>query len=77
MPSEIVSPGTKMLRFLTPTEEWARRTGKPVSVPANWPFMLAEIFVAKDDADLDDIHGGCYEELCEGVLRSRDLPLSV
>ena len=49
MPSEIVSPGTKMLRFLTPTEEWAQRTGKPASVPANWPYMLAEIFVAKDD----------------------------
>ena len=39
-----------MLRFLTPTEAWAQRTGKPVSLPANWPFMLAEIFVAKDDA---------------------------
>jgi hypothetical protein len=50
MPSEIVSPGTKMLRFLTPTEEWAQRTGKPISVPANWPYMLAEIFIAKDDA---------------------------
>jgi hypothetical protein len=48
MPSEIVSPGTKMLRFVTPTEDWVQRTGKPVSVPANWPFMLAEIFVAND-----------------------------
>jgi hypothetical protein len=49
MPSEIVSPGTKMLRFLTPTEQWAQRTGNPISVPAKWPFMLAEIFVAEDD----------------------------
>jgi hypothetical protein len=39
-----------MLRFLTPTEEWARRIGNPVSVPAKWPFMLAEIFVAEDGA---------------------------
>jgi hypothetical protein len=49
MPSEVVSPGTRMLRFLTPTEEWARRMGNPVSIPAEWPFMLAEIFVAEDD----------------------------
>jgi len=49
MPSEIVSPGTKILRFLTPTEQWAQRTGSTVSVPANWPYMLAEIFVAEDD----------------------------
>ena len=49
MPSEVVSPGTRMLRFLTPTEEWAGRIGNPVSVPAQWPFMLAEIFVADDD----------------------------
>ena len=49
MSSEVVSPGTRMLRFLTPTEEWARRIGNPVSVPAQWPFMLAEIFVAEDD----------------------------
>ena len=49
MPSEVVSPGTKMPRFLTPTKEWARRIGNPVSVPAKWPFMLAEIFVAEDD----------------------------
>jgi hypothetical protein len=49
MPSEVVSPGTKMLRFLTPTEEWARRIGNPVSVLAEWPFMLAEIFVAEDN----------------------------
>jgi hypothetical protein len=49
MPSEVVSPGTRMLRFLTPTEGWAQRIGNPVSVPAQWPFMLAEIFVAEDD----------------------------
>ena len=49
MPSEVVSPGSRMLRFLTPTEEWARRIGNQVSVPAEWPFMLAEIFVAEDD----------------------------
>ena len=39
-----------MLRFLTPTEEWARRIGNPVTVPVQWPFMLAEISVAEDDA---------------------------
>jgi hypothetical protein len=38
-----------MLRFLTPTEGWARRVGNPIGVPAEWPFMLAEIFVAEDD----------------------------
>src|SRR5713226_8206468 len=43
MPSEVVSPGTKMLRFLTPTEEWARRIGNPVSVPAQWPFVFAAL----------------------------------
>jgi hypothetical protein len=52
MPSEVVSPGTRMLRFLTPTEEWARRIGNPVSVPAQWPFMLAEIFVAEESVHL-------------------------
>ena len=35
MPSEIVSPGTKILRFLTPTGQWVQRTLNPVSVPAN------------------------------------------
>ena len=50
MPSEVVSRGTRMLRFPTPIEEWARRIGNPVSVPVQWPFMLAEIFVAKYDA---------------------------
>src|ERR1035438_1768555 len=49
MPSEVVSAGTRMLRFLTPTEGWALRVGNPVTVPAEWPFMLAEIFVAEDD----------------------------
>jgi hypothetical protein len=50
MPSEVVSRGTRMLRFLTPIEEWARRIGNPVSVPVQWPFMLAEIFIGEDDA---------------------------
>jgi hypothetical protein len=49
MPSEVVSPGTTMLRFLTPTQEWAKRIGNPISVPTQWPFMLAEIFVSEDD----------------------------
>ena len=49
MPSEVVSPGTRMHRFLTPTEAWAQRIGNPACVPAQWPFMLAEIFVAEDD----------------------------
>jgi hypothetical protein len=49
MPSEVVSPGKRMLRFLTPTGEWAQRIGNPVTVPVQWPFMLAEIFVAEDD----------------------------
>jgi hypothetical protein len=49
MPSEVVSPGTKMLRFLTPTQEWAQRIRNPISVPTTWPFMLAEIFVSEDD----------------------------
>lgn len=49
MPSEVVSPGTRMLRFLTSTEEWAQRIGNPVTVPVPWPFMLAEIFIAEND----------------------------
>ena len=49
MPSEVVmSNQARMLRFLTPTEEWARRVGNPISVPAEWPLMSAEIFVAED-----------------------------
>ena len=32
MPSEVVSPGTRMLRFLTPTEGWARRVWATPSV---------------------------------------------
>ena len=49
MPSEVVmSKQARMLRFLTPTEEWARRVCNPITVPAEWPLMLAEIFVAED-----------------------------
>src|SRR5260370_23793755 len=43
-----MSKQARMLRFLTPTEEWARRVRVPVSVPAEWPLMMAEIFVAED-----------------------------
>jgi hypothetical protein len=76
MPSEVVSPGTKMLRFLTPTEVWVQRIGNPVSVPAQWPFMLAEIFVAENDLIWMTSAVGS-EKLRESVLRSRDLPLSI
>ena len=49
MPSEVVmSKQVRMLRFLTPTEEWSRRVCNPISVPAEWPLMVAEIFVAED-----------------------------
>jgi len=49
MPSEVViSKQARMLRFMTPTEDWARRVCNPISVPAAWPLMVAEIFVAED-----------------------------
>ena len=49
MPSEVMNlRGAKMLRFLTPTEAWAARVGSAVTVPAEWPIMLVEIFVAED-----------------------------
>lgn len=53
MPSEVVmSKQARMLRFLTPTEDWARRVCNPITVPAEWPLMMVEIFVAEDDVIL-------------------------
>jgi hypothetical protein len=53
MPSEVMNlRGAKMLRFLTPTEARAARVGSAVTVPAEWPIMLVEIFVAEDNAIL-------------------------
>jgi len=49
MPSEVMNLiGARMLRFLTPTGAWAERVGSAVTVPAEWPLMLVEIFVASD-----------------------------
>ena len=49
MPSEVVmSKQARMVRLLTPTEEWARRVCNPISVPVEWPLILVEIFIAED-----------------------------
>jgi hypothetical protein len=49
MPSEmVISKQARMLRFLTPTEDWARRVCNPIGVPSAWPLMMAEIFVTED-----------------------------
>jgi hypothetical protein len=48
MSSEVVmSKEARMLRFVTPTEEWARRVRNSISVPAEWPLMLVEIFIGE------------------------------
>lgn len=44
MPSQVLSNGSGMLRFLTPTKPWVERVGRRMSVPAEWPLMLVEIF---------------------------------
>ncbi|MBY0502776.1 MAG: hypothetical protein K2X03_02625 [Bryobacteraceae bacterium] len=38
-----------MLRFLTPTQPWVERVGRKMSVPAEWPLMLIEIFHLNND----------------------------
>ena len=48
MPSQIVTEGARMLRFLTPTEAWSGRVASKVSLPGEWPVMLVEIFHADD-----------------------------
>ena len=48
MPSQVLTEGARMLRFLTPTEPWRGRVASKVSLPGEWPVMLVEIFHADD-----------------------------
>jgi hypothetical protein len=48
VPSQVLTEGAKMLRFLTPTEPWRGRVASKVSLPGEWPVMLVEIFLADD-----------------------------
>ena len=48
MPSQVLTEAARMLRFLTPTEDWRGRVGNKVSLPAEWPVMLVEIFHTED-----------------------------
>jgi len=48
MPSQVLTEGARMLRFLTPTEAWRGRVASKVSLPGEWPVMLVEIFHADD-----------------------------
>ncbi len=48
MPSQIVTDGRRMLRFLTPTEDWRGRVASKVSLPGEWPVMLVEILHTVD-----------------------------
>ena len=48
MPSQVLTKDARMLRFLTPTEAWKGRVASRVSLPAEWPVMLVEIFHTED-----------------------------
>ena len=48
MPSQVLTEGARMLRFLTPTEPWRERVAGKVSLPGEWPVMLIEIFHTED-----------------------------
>jgi hypothetical protein len=48
VPSQVLTEGARMLRFLTPTEDWRGRVASKVSLPGEWPVMLVEIFHADD-----------------------------
>jgi hypothetical protein len=48
VPSQVLTEGARMLRFLTPTEAWRGRVASKVSLPGEWPAMLVEIFHTKD-----------------------------
>ena len=48
MPSQVLTEGARMLRFLTPTEPWRERVAGKVSLPGEWPVMLIEIFHKED-----------------------------
>lgn len=50
MPSQVLTEGARMLRFLTPTEVWRGRVASKVSLPGEWPVMLVEIFHTEDGA---------------------------
>lgn len=48
MPSQVLTEAARMLRFLTPTEDWRGRVASKVSLPGEWPVMLVEIFHTED-----------------------------
>jgi hypothetical protein len=49
VPSVVVNmEGMNLLRFLTPTRDWAERFKDSVSVPKQWPLMLVELLFAED-----------------------------
>src|SRR6266851_8893747 len=48
VPSQVLTEGASMLRFLTPTEAWKGRVASRVSLPGEWPLMLVEIFHRED-----------------------------
>ena len=49
MPSEVVSTGMRMAAFPGSNRGMGPAHWQPVSVPVQWPFMLAEIFIGVDD----------------------------
>jgi len=48
VPSQVLTGDSRMLRFLTPTEDWKGRVASSVSLPGEWPLMLVEIFHRED-----------------------------
>jgi len=48
VPSQVLTEGATMLRFLTPTKPWRERVAGKVSLPGEWPVMLIEIFHTED-----------------------------
>lgn len=52
MPSQVLTKGVRMLRFLTPTEPWRERVVDKVSLPGEWPLLLIEILHGEEDGHL-------------------------
>jgi len=52
VPSQVLTKGVRMLRFLTPSEPWKERVADRVSLPGEWPLLLIEILHYEEDGRL-------------------------
>jgi hypothetical protein len=77
VPSQVLTEGARMLRFLTPTEPWRERVAGKVSLPGEWPVMLIEIFHTEDGKISMTCVLGVLKSSLKAFLASGRVPIRI